>query len=169
MKNTKIDLQTNPTLQRQSVACNIPVAQLVGEVYEGASPPVQNQMLAQLVGQVYETAATAERARLLEQLLHPLGVFALLAVANGIFARIRFRAGWQAMQIRMEDAVEVRASDVSALIEYLQKAGFEAFDSLSQLLSSPACASGSAAAAVMASVLLQCIRKRRSAGPEFRS
>ena len=108
MKNTKIDLQTNPTLQRQSVACNIPVAQLVGEVYEGASPPVQNQMLAQLVGQVYETAAPAERARLLEQLLHPLGVFALLAVANGIFARIRFRAGWQAMQIRMEDAVEVR-------------------------------------------------------------
>ena len=151
------------------MACNIPIDQLVGEAYEGASASVQNRMLAQLVGQVYESAAPVEKARLLEQLLRPVGVFMLLAVANGIFAKIRFRGGWQAMQIRMEDAVEVRASDVSTLIEYLLQAGFEAFDGLSRMLASPGCVSGSAAAALVVSVLLRRVCKCRSAEPELRS
>ena len=167
--NTNVASGTNPSIQGHSMACNIPIDQLVGEAYEGASASVQNRMLAQLVGQVYESAAPVEKARLLEQLLRPVGVFMLLAVANGIFAKIRFRGGWQAMQIRMEDAVEVRASDVSTLIEYLLQAGFEAFDGLSRMLASPGCVSGSAAAALVVSVLLRRVCKCRSAEPELRS
>ena len=70
-----------------------PIEQLVDEVYESATPAMKNQMLAQLVGQVYETAPNPERKRLVEHLMKPLGILSLAAVANGIFVKIRLRAG----------------------------------------------------------------------------
>src|SRR5512133_27979 len=75
----------------------------------------------QLVGQVYEAAPAAYRSRMLEQLLRPLGVLALVAVADGIFAKIRFRGGWPELHVRLEDAQNVRMSDVVTLVDYVQQ------------------------------------------------
>ena len=48
--------------------------------------------IAQLVGKVYECAPVNEKLRLMEHLLHPLGVLALVGVAHGAFARIWLRS-----------------------------------------------------------------------------
>ena len=160
--NANLVRETMKPTCTDGVARNIPIAQLVGEVCDGASPPLRDHMLAQLVGQVYETLAPVVRVRLLEQLLRQVGVFSLFDLANGIFAKIRLRNGLQALQVRLEDAGEVQGRDVSALVEHLQRAGIEAFDGLTQVLATSNCVSGSAAAALLVSVLLQCVRNSRA-------
>lgn len=116
--------------------------------------------IAQLVAQVYETAPPAVRSRLLELLLRPLGVLSLVAIANGIFAKIRFRSGWPDMHIRFEDVKNVQTSDVIALVERVQLVSVESLDGLAKmLLASPLMAS-SAAAALLVTVLMQRARNR---------
>lgn len=147
----------------------IPIPELVGEVYESAPPAVRRRMLAQLVTQVYEAAPLALRGRLLEQMLRPLGVLSLVAVANGIFANIRFRAGWPEAQVRMEDAQNVRADDVMALADHVQQVSMEALYSLARTISASPVLTGSAAAAVLVTLLLQRARQRRAddaSGPD---
>ncbi len=111
--------------------------------------------IAQLVGQVYELAPVSERSRMLELLLRPLGVLSLLAVANGIFAKIRFRSGWQDMHIHLEDAQNVQVKDVIALVERVQQVSVESVDSLAHLIKASPVLAGSAVAALLATVLLQ--------------
>src|SRR5450830_2024112 len=106
---------------------------------EGASSErvtcqVSEITIAQLVGQVYEFAPPAERSRLLEQLLRPLGVLSLVAVANGIFAKIRFRSGWPDLHVRLEDAQNVQASDIITLVSYVQQVSVHAVDGLADML-----------------------------------
>lgn len=109
----------------------------------------------QLVAQVYEAAPLADRRQLLERLLRPLGVLSLVAIAGGIFAKVRLRAGWQDFHVRIEDTLPVRPSDVVALVEHVQQVSIEAVDGLAHwLTASPALAS-SAAAALLATILLQ--------------
>lgn len=111
--------------------------------------------IPQLVGQVYEQAPVSERSRMLEHLLRPLGVLSLLAVANGIFAKIRFRGGWQDMRIHLEDAQMVQVKDVIALVDWVQQVSVESVDSLAHLIKASPALAGSAAAALLATVLLQ--------------
>jgi hypothetical protein len=73
--------------------------------------------VAQLVGQVYAAAPAPERGRLLEHLLKPLGVLALVAIADGIFAKIRFRGGWPDLHVRLDDVNRVQPGDVTALVD----------------------------------------------------
>ncbi|MDO8457984.1 MAG: hypothetical protein Q7T07_13860, partial [Burkholderiaceae bacterium] len=89
---------------------------------------VSETAIAQLVAQVYETAPPAVRSRLLEHLLRPLGVLSLVAIADGIFAKIRFRSGWPDLHVRFEDAKNVQASDVVALVERVQLVSVESLD-----------------------------------------
>lgn len=118
--------------------------------------------VAQLVGQVYEAAPPAERSRLLEFLLRPLGVLSLVAIANGIFANIRFRSGWPEVQVQLDDAMRVQAGDISALVDRVQMVSTDAIDGLVSIVSaSPACA-GSAAAALLVAMLVQRARTRRT-------
>jgi hypothetical protein len=77
--------------------------------------------LATLVGEVYESAPATDRRRLLEYLLPPMGVLALVAVADGIFARIRLRSDWAQVHVGLDDAVRVSGNDVAALVERLQQ------------------------------------------------
>lgn len=139
-------------------AQDIPISRLVLEVYESASPRVKSRMLTQLVGQVYETAPPLLRSRLLEQLMRPLGVLSLLAVADGIFAKIQFRSEWRQFQVRLDDAASVRASDVIALVDLVQQVSVEAVNGLGQMLASALVTSswvaGSAAASVLVTLLL---------------
>jgi hypothetical protein len=118
--------------------------------------------IAELVGQVYEAAPATERTRLLEQLLRPLGVLALLAVADGVFAKIRFQSGWQQMQVRLEDVQRVQAGDVVALAERVQQVSTDALDGVARLLMASPMLAGSAAAALLLAALLQGRRSRRT-------
>ena len=80
--------------------------------------------IPELVAQVYERAPAAERGRMLEQLLRPLGVLSLVAVAGGMFAKIRLRSGWQDMHVRLDDLQLVRAADVRTLVDYVQPVSY---------------------------------------------
>lgn len=126
----------------------------------GASVMIEPAGIAQLVAQVYETAPPAERSRLLTYLLRPLGVLSLVAIADGIFAKIRFRAGWPDLQVRFEDAQHVRASHVVALVERVQQVSVESLDGLVQLLLVSPMMASSAAAVLLVSVLLQRAKNR---------
>ena len=110
--------------------------------------------IAELVAEVYVVASPNERGRLLEQLLRPLGVLSLVAIADGIFASMRFRSGWEALHIRLEDLHDVRAAHVIALVEHAQQVSVEAVDGLAQLLVTSPMLMSSAAAAALVSVLL---------------
>jgi hypothetical protein len=144
----------NPQDDRQELASNAPGFQ------------VSAVSIPQLVGDVYESAPVVERTRLLEYLMQPLGVLSLAVVANGIFSKIRFRSGWPELHIRPEEAQYVRVNDVVALVDYVQQASSEAIDGLIQLMSTPSAMAGSAAAALLVSVLVQRARSRRAAGAD---
>jgi len=124
--------------------------------------PVSEAAIAQLVGQVYEIAPPAERRRLLEHLIKPLGVLSLVAVANGIFASLRFQSGWPDMQTRVEDAQRIHARDVIALVNYVQQVSAHAVDGLASVLASSPVMTGSAAASVLITLLMQRSRTRRA-------
>ncbi|TXT36780.1 MAG: hypothetical protein FD135_4037 [Comamonadaceae bacterium] len=123
------------------------------------SSPASETLIAQLVGQVYEIAPPAERSRLLEHLLKPLGVLSLVAIANGIFASIRFRSGWPDIYVRAEDAQKVQSDDVVTLVNYVQQVSAQAVDGLADMLVGIA---GSAAAAMLVTLLMQRSRNRRA-------
>ena len=110
--------------------------------------------IAELVGQLYEAAPASERSRLLEQLLQPLGVLSLVAVANGVFAKIAFHSRWQELRVPLEDTQGVRASHVITLVDYVQQVSAQAVDGLAQVVSmSPVMASSGAAALLLALLL----------------
>lgn len=116
--------------------------------------------IPELVAQVYAAAPPVERGHLLEQLLQPLGVLSLVAIADGIFAKVRFRSGWQDLVVRMEDIQSVRTDHVVALVDHAQQVSVEAVDGLAQWLTASPVLAGSAAAALLITLLLQRARQR---------
>lgn len=128
----------------------------------GAAGKVPDIRIPELVAEVYEAAPAAERGHLLEQLLRPLGVLSLAAIADGIFAKIRFRSGWQDLNVRLDDIQNVRAAHVIALVDHAQQVSVETVDGLAQMLTSSPVMSGSAAAALLVTVLMQRARSRRA-------
>jgi hypothetical protein len=121
--------------------------------------------IAQLVGQVYEAAPPSERGSLLEPLLRPLGVLSLFGIADGIFAKVRLRSGWQDFHVRVEDTHNVRASDVIALVDHVQQVSVDAVDALARTLSASPVLAGSAAAALLATMLVHRARLRADSVP----
>ena len=118
--------------------------------------------IAQLVGEVYEAAPPAERRRLLSHLIKPLGILSLMAVANGIFASIRFRSGWADMNVPLEDLQNVQVGDVVTLTTRVQQVSLQALDGLTVVLTTSPALMSSAAAAVLLAVLIQRARSRRA-------
>ena len=118
--------------------------------------------IAQLVGEVYAAAPPAERSRLLVHLIRPMGVLSLMAVANGIFASIRFRSGWSDISVPLEEVQSVQVGDVITLATRVQQVSLQALDGLTQVLSNSPTLMGSAATAVLLAVLLQRARNRRA-------
>jgi uncharacterized protein YoaH (UPF0181 family) len=115
------------------------------------------------VAQVYESAPAAERCHLVATLLRPLGVLSLVAIANGIFAKIRFRNAGQELNVRVDDLQNVHAADMVALVHHAQQVSVETVDSLVHLLTSSGGLASSAAAALLIGLLVQRARSRRSA------
>ena len=135
--------------------------QEVSALKELGCQPSETQ-IAQLVAHVYEAAPPALRISLLEQLLMPLGILSLMAIADGIFAKIRFSSGWPKMPIRFEDAQKVQAKDVIALVERVQQVSVSSVDGLAKMLAASPVMTGSAAAAFLVAVLMQRARTRRA-------
>ena len=139
-----------------------PPSPMVAATVGPLTGPAAEAAIANLVGQVYAIAPPTERRRLLEHLLKPLGVLSLVAVANGIFANIRFRSGWSDLQVRVEDAQQVQPGDVITLVNYVQQVSAQAVDGLADMLAASPVLTGSAAAALLISLLVQRARKRRA-------
>jgi hypothetical protein len=118
--------------------------------------------VAELVGQVYAHAPVAERSHMIEQLMRPLGVLSLVAVAHGVFAKIRFRGGWPDLHVRPEDAQNICASDVISLVDHVQQVSVESVDGLAQMLAASPLMAGSAAAALLITVLVKRTRTRQA-------
>jgi hypothetical protein len=119
----------------------------------------------ELVAEVYASAPADERGQLLEQLLRPLSVLSLVAIADGVFAKIRFRSGWQDLRVRPDDLQSVHTADVIALVDHAQQVSVETVDSLAQMLAASPTLSGTAAAAVLVAVLVQRASRRGQAIP----
>ena len=122
---------------------------------------VPDTQIAELVGSIYETAPVTERRRLISYLIRPLGVLGLFAVANGIFAKVWFRSSYPDLKIRPEDAQFVQASDVIALVDYLQQVRVETVDGLAQWLGTSPVLAGSASTALLVGLLVQRALHRR--------
>ena len=118
--------------------------------------------IAQLVGQVYEAAPPLVQKRLLAQLIQPLGLLSLAAVANGIFASLRFGNAEASNSAGLESVSHsVQTHDVITLVNYVQQVSLQAVDGLAEMLAASPVVTGSTAAAVLISVLVQRARKRR--------
>ncbi|WP_114972365.1 hypothetical protein [Rhodoferax ferrireducens] len=124
---------------------------------------IKNTPISHLLGQVYESAPPAERSHLLEHLLRPLSLLSLAAVADGIFADMRFRGGWPD-QIQLEDAQSVHVSHVVALVDYVQQVNIESINTLTRMLMPSPLMASSAAAALMVGVLMQRVQAHRACG-----
>ena len=161
--NSRISPQ-DPSRARAS---DIPVEQLLDEIYQSAPAAVRSNLLSQLVAKVYEIAPAHERTRMLEQLMMPLGVLSLVAVANGIFAKIRFRGGWPDLNVRLEDAQNVQAGNVVALVNHVQQVSVQAVYGLADLLVTSPVLGGSAAAALLTRILLRRIKTRQDSDDDL--
>jgi len=139
-------------------APEIPIDQLVVDVYASSPPEVQSGMLAKLVGKVYQSAAPDERGLLIRFLVQPLGILSLLAVANGVFAKLRLQGGFANMPPRLE---EVKVDDVIELASFAQQVSEQAMYSLVQWLSASPVLVSSAAAAILVKILLDRSSQRR--------
>ncbi len=111
----KWDKRVQQLAQRELAQAPLPI----GGIRESERSADGGQRFARLLGRLYEEGSTAARRRLLEELLRPMSTFALIGVANGLFARIKARsAEWQPFQLRDEDIAMVDTRDVVALVEH---------------------------------------------------
>ena len=116
-------------------------------------PGQSDQDIPQLVAQLYCDASPPEKSRLLELLVRPLGLLALFALADGVFARIWLRNGQDRFQARVEDALAVSGNDIATLVSYVQQSSVEVLDGLLQIINASPALAGSAAAMVVMLVL----------------
>ncbi|OYU00417.1 MAG: hypothetical protein CFE40_03735 [Burkholderiales bacterium PBB1] len=114
-----------------------------------------------LLAQVYDAAPAPERTRLLTQLMQPLGVLSLVAVAGGVFARLRFRDAPGPLNLRLEDTLLIGAEEVRALAEHAQQVSVETVDALRLWLTQGPVLAGSAAALLLVQLLKRRAAQRR--------
>ena len=111
------------------------------------------------VSGVIREAPVSFRAQLIETLMRPMGALGLVAVANGVFAAVRQRHGWDRLQVTLDDAARITADQVLELSSYLQQAAPEVFRSVGELVSrQPAVAGG--LSAILLLHALRALRRR---------
>ncbi len=130
--------------------------------------PTLQRSIPELVAEVYEAAPLVERGRLVSHLLRPLGVLSLVVIADGIFAKARFRAGWQSLNVHLEDIQNVHGADIVALVDHAQQISVETVDGLAQLVAASPLLAGSTAAALLLTALIQRARFRDAAAGQSR-
>ena len=145
----------------------IPIEEIVSQTYASVRPEVRSWMLTRLVAKVYASAPAAVQSSLLAQLLRPLGILSLLALAGGIFAKMRFHCASPGIHVVLEDARHVRIGDLLILVDHAQQVSGQALDGLAQIITASALMTTSAAAAVLVTVLAARASERRSSDGEF--
>jgi hypothetical protein len=138
------------------------MVQHVVKAFDSAQANVQRRMLIQLIGQVYELASPEVRRRLLAHLLRPLGVLSLVAVANGMFAKFRFGGDLQSLQVHVDDANAVGVKELTVLVDFVEQVSVDTINGLAGLLVATPGIAGTAAAVVLVSVLIKRAQSRRS-------
>lgn len=138
------------------------IAYISDDVYESAPPAVKSRILSELVGSVYEAAPPVEKTRLIAHLMKPLGILSLAAVANGIFAKIRFRGTSLDFPVGLDDVQNVQSSDVIALTSHAQQVSVQAVDGLAQILAASPALMSSAAALLLVQILMRKSSHRRA-------
>lgn len=136
------------TTQQTSYTSSVPPG--AADVLTAQAPA---DLVPLLVARVYEEAPPAVRGRLLEHLLKPLSVLSLAAVANGIFARMTLSQGWSKLKVSAEDAQSVATGDVIALVHHVQQVSVHAVDGLTKIVAASPVMAGSAAAALLMTLL----------------
>lgn len=144
-----------PSLSSQTAVTSTPTPDSLSE-----------HTVAQLVAQVYEAAPSADRTRLLACLMRPLGVLSLMAVANGLFARLRFQPEWPELPTRLQELQSIQAADVAHLASRVQQVSLQALDGLAHVVSTSPALAGSATAALLLSVLMQRRGQHQAREPE---
>lgn len=139
---------------------DISIEMLVIDVYESASKAQQSHMLAQLVGRVYKSAPPVIRRRMLERLLRPLGLLSLTMMANGVFAKFRFRNE----SLDLDAMPDIGVGDVVVLADHVQSVSFEAVSEVAQMLAGSPVVMASAAATVLITLLMKRSSPRHSDG-----
>lgn len=155
------NLKADGLLQSIGQDAGMPIAAISHDVYESAPPELKSRILSELVGSVYETAPPVEKTRLIAHLMRPLGILSLVAVANGIFAGIRFRGASLDFPVGLDDVQNVQTSDVIALTSHAQQVSVQAVDGLAQVLSSSPALMSSAAALLLVQILIRQSSHRR--------
>ena len=138
----------------------IPLELLAREVYDEATPTVQQRMRALLVGKVFESATPDARRTLVTQLMAPLGILSLVAVADGIFANIRLRGGLSDASVMMDGLQNIQSRSVVDLAMHAQQVNLEVLDKLAPMLSTSSLLATSAAAVLLLQILERRPRKR---------
>lgn len=119
-----------------------------------------------LVAEVFAAAPQDEQRKLLAMLIRPLGLLSLAAIGSGIFAHLRLRGGWPEFRPAVDDLNRVRTSDIVALVHHVQQVSIETVQSLAVYVKGSPLMAGSAAAAVLAAMLVQRTRRRRGEAGE---
>jgi len=95
------------------------------------------------VAGVFREAPVDFRVQLVECLMRPMGALGLVAVANGVFAAVRQRHGWDRLQVTLDDTARISADQVLELSTYLQQTAPDVFGQVADMVSrQPAVASG---------------------------
>ena len=115
--------------------------------------------VAPLVAAFYAEAPHSVRLRLLDRLLKPVGPLALGAIAAGAFARLLPPERWTGVQLHLEDAMRISASQVLELTRYLEQKCPEWLLQLPELLGDNPVALGSLTGAMLL-VALRAWRRR---------
>lgn len=138
------------------------IATPLGPPSPAGQAPASDMAIPALVAQVYESAPMEARCHLLETLLKPLGILSLVAIANGVFAKIRFRTAGHELSVRADDLQNVHPADLVALVHHAQQVSVETVDSLVSLLTSSGSVASSSAAALLIGLLVQRAWSRRN-------
>jgi len=88
-------------------------------------------------------------------------VMPLIVIANGLFARLRFRDGWSNYHARLDDVQQVQTSDIVSLVERVQTAGSQVLDGLAQTLATSPGLAATAAAGILIVLLTHRAAERR--------
>ena len=152
---------SNPTFKPATAAVKPDTVNCAHEMFKRTDAAVPL-----LLAQVYDAAPPPERTRLLTQLMQPLGVLSLVAVAGGVFARLRFRDAPGPLNLRIEDTLLIGAEEVRALAEHAQQVSVETVDALRLWLTQGPVLAGSAAALLLVQLLQRRASRRRGARVE---
>lgn len=149
---------SNPTLKPKAAADKLKTSSSAADQFNRTDVAVPV-----LLAQVYDIAPPSERTRLLTQLMQPLGVLSLVAVAGGVFAKLRFRDAPGPLNLRIEDTLLIGAEEVRALAEHAQQVSVETVDALRLWLTQGPVLAGSAAALLLVQLLKRRAAHRRRA------